>query len=128
MTTDKVVDISSGEKHYQVFGHSPVLNVLPDEGMDLDVYSWLLKAATADGNYNVYIKSGINDKFYYKNNGRVQPIVLMANEGTAFATTFWEDVKILNTMHNRVQSLNNKYGVAGYDPSLKSMQSVLMMR
>jgi hypothetical protein len=99
---------------------------VPGAGKDLDVYASLLGGESDD--YKVYIKNRLPDKFNYKNNDRVQPIVLVANEGVAFASTFWKDVKSLNNAQHRAQSLDNKYGVAGYDNSLDSMTSVVIMR
>ena len=54
-------------------------------------------------------------------------IVLVAREGFVFGPQFWVDVKKLNREHGRAESLSNKYGVAGYDNQLESMQSVVIL-
>ena len=78
--------------------------------------------------FDLYNKHGIPERFHYKNNDRVTDIVLVAKEGYAFGTTFFQDVKELNQRENRTHLLANKYGFAGYDNELESMQSLLIIR
>ena len=47
--------------------------------------------------------------------------------GFAFAFDFWTEVKTLNRRAGRQASLDNKYGKAGYDPHLASMEAALLM-
>ena len=44
-----------------------------------------------------------------------------------FASDFWAEVKKLNKEQNRPSNLTNKYGKAGYDNALESMQSLLIL-
>jgi hypothetical protein len=41
---------------------------------------------------------------------------------------YFQDVKQLNRRENRTHLLSNKYGFAGYDNELDSMQSLLILR
>ena len=45
-----------------------------------------------------------------------------------FASDFWAEVKTLNQLTGRESSLDNKYGKAGYDNSLESMEAVLVLQ
>jgi hypothetical protein len=43
--------------------------------------------------YDLYNKHGIPERFHYKNSDRVTDIVLLAKEGYAFGTTFFQVFK-----------------------------------
>lgn len=129
VSTENVIEISSliGDSgSFSAFGHSPVLNIHPSAGKDLDVYAGLSQAQ--GDKYNVYTKNLVPDYFFYKNNERVAPIVMVAREGQVFSSSFWGDIKALNEKQGRAQNLDNKYGFAGYDNRLESMQSVVILR
>lgn len=129
VSTENVIEISSlisDSSSFAVFGHSPVLNIHPTPGKDLDVYAGL--SQSQGDKYNVYTKNLIPDNFFYKNNDRVGPIVMVAREGNVFSSSFWGDIKVLNEKQGRTQNLDNKYGFSGYDNRLESMQSVVILR
>eukprot|EP00090_Calanus_glacialis_P045876 TRINITY_DN8762_c0_g1_i2.p1 TRINITY_DN8762_c0_g1~~TRINITY_DN8762_c0_g1_i2.p1 ORF type:complete len:580 (+),score=132.33 TRINITY_DN8762_c0_g1_i2:291-2030(+) len=124
VSTDKVFDISGLADIKGFIGHSPVINI--NEGKkELDTYA---KLQTGDlEKYDLYTKNLMPDRYHYKNNDRVDDIVLVAKEGFVFASDFWAEAKKLNKEQNRPSNLNNKYGKAGYDNALDSMQSLIIL-
>lgn len=128
VSTDKVFDISSLlTSPSSVHGHSPVLNIQPGQGESLDTYARLQASADKD-KFDLYTKHLVPERFHYRDNSRVAEIVLVAKEGFVFASDFWAEVKSLNRGGRREGKLDNKYGKAGYDPSLGSMEAVLILQ
>ena len=110
-----------------LFGHSPVLNIKHTGGKDLDILLALQTAQTAQTEkFDFYIRSKIPNSLHYRNSDRVGIITLVAKEGFAFEDVF-HDFKILETEHRRSSDLGNKYGLAGYDNSLETMQSLVIL-
>lgn len=66
------------KEHYTLIDHSPVAAILPKEGKFDEVYDAL---ASAHPNLTVYKKEEIPERWHYKHNDRVQPIVAVADEG-----------------------------------------------
>ncbi|NP_001316549.1 ectonucleotide pyrophosphatase/phosphodiesterase family member 5 isoform 4 precursor [Mus musculus] len=66
------------KEHYTLIDHSPVAAILPKEGKFDEVYDAL---AGAHPNLTVYKKEEIPERWHYKHNDRVQPIVAVADEG-----------------------------------------------
>lgn len=75
----------------------------------------------------MYTRRLVPQEYHYSASSRVSEIVLVAKEGFAFAFDFWTEVKTLNRQAGRQASLDNKYGKAGYDPRLESMEAALLM-
>jgi len=124
VSTDKVFDISGLADIKDFIGHSPVININAGK-KELDTYA---KLQTGDlEKYDLYTKNLMPDRYHYKNNDRVDDIVLVAKEGFVFASDFWAEVKMLNKEQKRPSNLNNKYGKAGYDNALESMQSLIIL-
>ena len=109
-----------------LFGHSPVININHTGGKDLDILLALQTAGQTE-KFDYYIRSKIPDRLHYRDSDRVGIITLVAKEGFAFEDVF-HDFKILETEHRRSSDLGNKYGLAGYDNSLESMQSLVILR
>jgi len=124
VSTDKVFDISSLADPKDFLGHSPVININAGKH-ELDTYAQLQKGDL--DKYDLYTKNLMPDRYHYKNNDRVDDIVLVAKEGFVFASDFWAEVKQLNKEQKRQSNLNNKYGKAGYDNALDSMQSLIIL-
>jgi len=128
VTADKVVEEISGYLDFDdktlVTGHSPVLNIHHSDN-DLAIYSKLKKGAT--DKYDVYIANDLPGKYFYGNDDRVGTITLVAKEGFAFYDIY-KDWKKLNSENKRPEYLDNVYGVAGYDNTLDSMQSIVIMK
>ena len=128
VSADKILNVKSilpTPSDGILFGHSPVLNIKHTKGNDLDILLALQTAPTEKFDY--YIRSKLPDSLHYKNSDRVGIITLVAKEGFAFEDVFHE-FKILDTEHQRPADLGNKYGLAGYDNSLVSMQSLVILR
>ena len=124
VSTDTVFDISGLADTSDFIGHSPVININAGK-KELDTYA---KLQTGDlEKYDLYTKNLMPDRYHYKSNDRVDDIVLVAKEGFVFASDFWSEVKKLNKEENRPSNLNNKYGKAGYDNALDSMQSLIIL-
>lgn len=58
------------------------MNIRGKQNNILDVFVSLL--SSAQEKFNVYTKNGVPEKLHYRNNGRVQDIVLVAREGYVF--------------------------------------------
>ncbi|KAM9316385.1 bis(5'-adenosyl)-triphosphatase ENPP4 [Gastrophryne carolinensis] len=103
-----VLDECIGRGNYTLVDFTPVAAVLPAQSQAVkDVYKLLKKCS----NYTkVFLKEEIPDRFHYKHNSRIQPIILVAHEG-------WTIVQ------NR--SAKIPLGNHGYDNSLPSMHPFL---
>ncbi|KAM6182114.1 ectonucleotide pyrophosphatase/phosphodiesterase family member 5 [Erethizon dorsatum] len=64
--------------HYTLIDKSPVAAILPKEGKLDEVYEAL---ADAHPNLTVYKKEEIPERWHYKHNKRIQPILAVADEG-----------------------------------------------
>jgi hypothetical protein len=76
----------------------------------------------------VYIKEEFPGDDHYASNENVQELIVVADEGFAFATAdMKERLKELDKKANRTSlSLKNVYGLSGYNQTLGSMQTTLM--
>ena len=131
ISADKIFNIKSilpSPSDGILFGHSPVLNINHTRGNDLDILLALQTAQSAQPEkFEFYIRSKIPDSLHYRNSDRVGIITLVAKEGFAFEDVF-HDFKTLETEHRRSSDLGNKYGLAGYDNRLETMQSLVILR
>ncbi|NXR74055.1 ENPP4 triphosphatase, partial [Pycnonotus jocosus] len=72
-----VLDECLGRNNYTLIDKSPVAAVLPRQNKE-DVYN-LLK--NCNSHMKVYLKEEIPDRFHYSHHKRIQPIILVADEG-----------------------------------------------
>lgn len=93
---------------YTMIDHSPTVAILPKEGKFDEVYNAL---AEAHPHMSVYKKEDIPDRFHYKHNRRIQPILAVADEG-------WEIVQN-NSDHFPM-------GNHGYDNMLTDMHPIFL--
>ncbi|NXY89682.1 ENPP5 phosphodiesterase, partial [Alcedo cyanopectus] len=93
---------------YDIIDHSPVVAILPKEGKLDEVYEAL---ANAHPNMTVYKKEQIPDRFHYKHNRKIQPILAVADIG-------WEIV------HNKSDGF--QFGNHGYDNMLAEMHPIFV--
>ncbi|XP_065586506.1 bis(5'-adenosyl)-triphosphatase ENPP4 [Cyrtonyx montezumae] len=103
-----VLDACIGRGNYTLIDRSPVAAVLPKNDKKY-VYD-LLKHC--NDHMKVYLKEEIPDRFHYRHNKRIQPIILIADEG-------WTIVQ-----HGAL----SKRGDHGYDNTLPSMHPFLAAR
>ncbi|XP_006076213.4 ectonucleotide pyrophosphatase/phosphodiesterase family member 5 [Bubalus bubalis] len=65
-------------EHYTLIDQSPVAAILPREGKFDEVYEAL---AQAHPNLTVYKKEEVPERWHYKHNSRIQPILAVADDG-----------------------------------------------
>uniref|UniRef100_G3TMH6 Bis(5'-adenosyl)-triphosphatase ENPP4 n=1 Tax=Loxodonta africana TaxID=9785 RepID=G3TMH6_LOXAF len=94
--------------NYALIDASPVAAVLPKNERETEVYNQL---KACDPHMNVYLKEDIPARFHYQHNDRIQPIILVADEGWTIVQNKTEPVLTL--------------GDHGYDNSLPSMHPFL---
>lgn len=94
--------------NYTLVDLAPVAALLPKPNTTAAVFNLL---RNCHPNMTVYLKESIPESLHYRNNDRVQPIVLVADEG-------WTIVKDQNQTLTRL-------GEHGYDNSLPSMHPFL---
>ncbi|EHB10895.1 Ectonucleotide pyrophosphatase/phosphodiesterase family member 4 [Heterocephalus glaber] len=99
------LDLCVDPSDYSVIDLSPVAAILPKINIT-EVYD---KLKNCSSHMNVYLKEDIPNRFYYQHNDRIQPIILVADEG-------WTIVQ------NKSLS---KLGDHGYDNSLPAMHPFL---
>ncbi|NWJ10477.1 ENPP4 triphosphatase, partial [Crypturellus undulatus] len=106
----KLINLDSciGRKNYTLIDRSPVAAVLPRQNKTY-VYN-LLK--NCSDHMKVYLKEEIPERFHYRHNKRIQPIILVADEG-------WTIVQ---------NEPLPKLGDHGYDNALPSMHPFLAAR
>ncbi|XP_074392632.1 ectonucleotide pyrophosphatase/phosphodiesterase family member 5 isoform X2 [Zonotrichia albicollis] len=93
---------------YAVIDHSPAVAILPKEGKLDEVYEAL---ANAHPNMTVYKKEQIPDRFHYKHNRKIQPILAVADKG-------WEIVQ------NKSDGF--LLGNHGYDNTVPEMHPIFL--
>ncbi|MFY9226622.1 MAG: nucleotide pyrophosphatase/phosphodiesterase family protein [Blastocatellia bacterium] len=107
---DDYIDLSK----IKVVQESPLAWVWPKEDELTEVHQ---KLAKAHPNLKAYLKDELPEKYHYRNNPRIPPIIAIADEGY-FITT-----------HGIMKSLGRTFasgGTHGYDPDLASMQGIFI--
>lgn len=99
------LDTCIDHSDYSVIDLTPVAAILPKINVT-EVYN---KLKHCNPHMTVYLKEAIPNRFYYQHSDRIQPILLVADEGWTIA---------LNTS-------SSKLGDHGYDNSLPSMHPFL---
>ncbi|XP_062266654.1 ectonucleotide pyrophosphatase/phosphodiesterase family member 5 [Platichthys flesus] len=110
--TDNIIELDQyiHRDLYTWVDKSPVVGILPNEGKLDEVYN---KLVDVNPNMAVYKKEEIPQRFHYRHNRRIMPIILEAKEG-------W------TIMQNRTGPF--MLGNHGYDNTLRSMQPVFVAR
>ncbi|KAM7137221.1 bis(5'-adenosyl)-triphosphatase ENPP4 isoform 1-T4 [Molossus nigricans] len=99
------LDLCINQSDYSVIDLTPVAAILPKRNRT-EVYN---KLKNCSSHMNVYLKEDIPARFHYQHNDRIQPIILIADEG-------WTIVRNKSSL---------KLGDHGYDNSLPSMHPFL---
>ncbi|KAK5640611.1 hypothetical protein RI129_011422 [Pyrocoelia pectoralis] len=110
---------------YQIACTSPALHVIPNFGMEEEIYGLLKNASEDIGHFAVYQKSEIPSRWRFKNNPRVPPIYVVADEGYAFQDMY-ESVKYYSARYGFKVRNDSEFGVHGYDNQLPSMRPFFM--
>lgn len=107
---DDYLDLSE----VKALDESPLAWIWPKQDQIKTTYNKLSKAHP---NLTVYLKEEIPEKYHYRNNPRIPPIVAIADEGWSIST------------HGIMKSLSRTFssgGAHGYDPALSSMQGIFI--
>ncbi|KAF5296168.1 hypothetical protein FQA39_LY12622 [Lamprigera yunnana] len=105
---------------------SPNMHIIPDEGMEDIIYN-RLKNASKDNNFSVYKTDEIPSRWRFKNNPRVGPIYVVADEGYGFQDMY-EFAKYYSEKYNFKVTNTSEFGIHGYDNQLHSMRPFFMAR
>ncbi|XP_007901470.1 ectonucleotide pyrophosphatase/phosphodiesterase family member 5 [Callorhinchus milii] len=108
---DRIIELDRyvNNELYTWIDFSPVSAILPKPDRYNDVYNALINAHP---NMTVYKKEEIPDRFHYKHNNRIQPIIAVADEG-------W-------TIDQNISSGIFLLGNHGYDNTLQSMHPIFV--
>ncbi|XP_054841893.1 ectonucleotide pyrophosphatase/phosphodiesterase family member 5 [Eublepharis macularius] len=109
-STDRIIQLDQyvDRDLYRMIDHSPDVAILPKEGKLDDVYNALVQAHP---NMTVYKKEAIPSRLHYSHSSRIQPILLVADEG-------WE---ILQNKSDPFELGNH-----GYDNALPDMHPIFL--
>ncbi|KAF6208707.1 hypothetical protein GE061_017165, partial [Apolygus lucorum] len=110
-----------------VVGTSPLLQIYPKKGKLEELYSKLHQYSQKNGNFDVYKKQDIPERYHYKNCKRAPPILAVAKPKYGFQDlyAYIEDVK---AKYNVTVTNDTEFGVHGYDPDFPSMQPFFLAR
>ena len=78
-------------------------------------------------NFSLYTKTKLPLEWHYDKE-KVQPMILVANEGYVFMPEFSARRKLLDKKGNREEKLENKYGCSGFDNRLESMKTFMIAK
>lgn len=106
----KIIDLDKyiSPSVYRIFSNNPIGSILPNPGQEDAIY----KNLSAIPHVKVYKKDDIPDHFNYKHNRRIQPILVVPDEGYSLR-------------HNNSDVPNGNHG---YDNTLKDMHPFFIAR
>ncbi|GLV32097.1 hypothetical protein CBL_11947 [Carabus blaptoides fortunei] len=105
---------------YQIADTSPCLHFIPNAGFEDDVYTRLKKVAETNKNFKIYKKADLLDRWHYKNNPRIPPILAVAEPGYGFQDLTDNVQYYVKTYHLKVTA-KSEFGVHGYDNEVPDM-------
>uniref|UniRef100_T1JCD3 Uncharacterized protein n=1 Tax=Strigamia maritima TaxID=126957 RepID=T1JCD3_STRMM len=116
VTPEKIIVLEEILNHsYTTYGESPAYAIYPDPGQENFVYETFKNASIYyNETIKIYKKEDIPTAFHYKNNNRIPPYLLVAEEG--YDILHFEEAK------NKTRA----YGNHGYNNSLKSMHALFI--
>lgn len=112
---DEIFDTNFAER---IFWAHEIVSIFPREGKEEDIYSAL--KAKLPPQAKVYRKSEIPERFHYRNNPRIAPLIVLPGEG-------W-----ILTNRQRFEAMREKgelqkvKGGHGYDNGLESMRAIFI--
>ncbi|XP_071090219.1 glycerophosphocholine choline phosphodiesterase ENPP6-like [Haliotis cracherodii] len=92
--------------------YGPVMQILPVEGQDDAIIQSLIGVE----HITVYKKEDLPERLHYRNNRRIMPVVIIAEEG-------WQI-----TINKTRQATSTNKGAHGYDNALMSMKPIFLAR
>lgn len=93
---------------YRIFSDNPIGSILPNPGKQDEIYNKLSNIP----HLKVYKKADIPDEFHYKNNRRIQPLLLVTDDGYSLS-------------HNKSTA---EHGNHGYNNSFSNMHPFFIAR
>ncbi|KAK9877191.1 hypothetical protein WA026_016939 [Henosepilachna vigintioctopunctata] len=112
---------------YERAGTSPLMEIIPKDGHEEQIYKNLKAAADENENFKVYKKSDFLDRWHYKNNPRTPPILVMAELGYAL-----DDLSAIIPYYVSTYNISVtdewEFGVHGYDNLVSDMHPFFMAR
>uniref|UniRef100_A0A2M4AIU3 Putative ectonucleotide pyrophosphatase/phosphodiesterase n=1 Tax=Anopheles triannulatus TaxID=58253 RepID=A0A2M4AIU3_9DIPT len=113
-----------GELRYDVYGTTPVLQIVPKvKQQTADLYRVLKNAADRDGRFEVYTLENLPARWHYNNSQRTGPITAVARLGFGF-DDMWRTVDYYRRQFGVVVTPDTRYGVHGYDNALPIMNPI----
>lgn len=85
---------------YRIFSVSPIASILPNEGKEESIYLALSAAAEAEKTFRVYKNNTIPEQYHYRQNRRIMPILVEANENYTIVYNNNSDVLAGNHGYN----------------------------
>lgn len=105
------IDISAADIY--TTSADPVLSLWPHAGMKTKIYEALKRA---NPRLKIYLKEETPERFHYRNNRRIGPVVCVCDEG-------W---RVAAKRGRGSTGVETQKGTHGYDPRLRSMQGVFI--
>lgn len=110
---------------YQIYGSSPVLQVVPNpENMD-SVLQSLRAGEKSIGHFHAYTNTELPKRWHYRNDQRVGPITIVADLGYVF-NDFYQLIDYFKSKN--VTKINEDYGMHGYDNEEQQMNAIFMAK
>lgn len=100
---------------YHLYGYTPNYGILPKSGNFDKVFN-ILKQKSQEHHFTVYKREEVPFEYHYQNNRRIQPIIIVAEEG-------WE---IYQKSEDMKHLTGDTWGDHGYNNSLPSMRPLFM--
>jgi len=116
-----LVNLDSIEKPY--IG-TPITQLRPKPGKFEEVYKGL-KEGSKSSNFSVYKKEELPKRWFYGDNRRIMPIVVIADLGHVF-DDYANRYKKLSKKLNITYDENRKFGIHGYDNNAVTMRAFFL--
>lgn len=134
----------SDSSQYSIYGNSPVLQIVPNVGKDVQVLADIQAAAKKSGHFKVYTPDTLPVRWHAHNPSRLGPIIAVANIKYGFQDIYqWLNyyVRDFNISCKCIYFItpcsqdsiccfsvtpDHKYGLHGYDNTEPSMRAFFM--
>ncbi|CAG9837258.1 unnamed protein product [Diabrotica balteata] len=125
----KVINITQYMKPgtYTLLGSSPIFQIYPKKGFELELYNSLKEGSRKNGHFKVYRKRSFPRRWHYKNNTRTPDLLVMADVGYGLEDLII-DARKYGRRHNLTLTNSTEFGVHGYDNTVEAMRPFFMAR
>jgi ectonucleotide pyrophosphatase/phosphodiesterase family protein 5 len=116
---DRIVELDQflERELYDMYGSSPVWNILPKPGHEQKVLQ-ILRNNSASHHFTVYDKEHVPEEYHYRNSRRILSLIVVSDEG-------WD---IIDKKANLGNFSLKVWGNHGYNNSLPSMRPLFLAR